>query len=159
MSEVKDLKFLNDRRKWLYNKLVKIMDRVENDDLPMIIKEVYLFGGFLRNKAEPSDIDILLIYDSDKTLRKYETGGKKGNSHWRFWEVRKAPSRLRALLKKNAERSVDINICPSLEEFQKDLAYEMDAYLCIWSLSDRNWKSKLIYYFRKLQLAGKPLLE
>jgi Family of unknown function (DUF6932) len=121
MNGRKRLRFRNERRRILYSKLVRIMDKVDKGHLPMVIKEVYLFGGFLRNKAAPADIDILLIYDSDATLQMYEAVGAKGDRHWRFWEVRKSPSRLRGLLKRNAERTVDINICPSLEEFQRDL--------------------------------------
>lgn len=133
------------------------MRRVDHGHLPMVIKEVYLFGGFLRQKAAPTDIDILLIYDSDATLQMYETVGRKGDRHWRFWDVRRSPSRLRGRLKRNGERSVDINICPSLEEFQRDLAYDMDVWLRIWTPEQRDWRASLLSHFEPAQGDG-PLL-
>lgn len=145
----KDPLFNSDRRNWLFRKLERIMGKVAVGRLPMVITEVYLFGSFLRLKESPADIDILLIYDSDRTLQMYETMGRKGDLHWRFWDVRKSPSRLRGMLKKNAERSVDINICPSLKEFQRNLAYAMDTYLRIWSTDDCNWHSTLKAYFQR----------
>jgi hypothetical protein len=159
MTGRKHLRFRNERRRILYSKLVRIMDKVDKGHLPMVIKEVYLFGGFLRNKVAPTDIDILLIYDSDATLQMYEAVGEKGDRHWRFWEVRKSPSRLRGLLKRNAERTVDINICPSLEEFQRDLEYSMDLWLRIWTPESRDWRAELLDHFERIRLAGPPLLQ
>ncbi len=68
MPKGRGLLFINKRRRWLYRKLVRIMDKVDQGHLPMAIREVYLFGGFLRNKERPKDIDLLFIYDSDETL-------------------------------------------------------------------------------------------
>ena len=152
------LLFLNKRRRWLYKKLVRVMARVERGHLPMAIKEVYLFGGFLRNKERPRDIDILLIYDSDQTLKMYEATGKSGDVHWRLWEMRRSPSHLRHALKKNAERSVDINICPSLDEYQKDLLFPMDPVLLIWTPMRRDWRSTLSTYLLEHQLDSRPVL-
>ena len=159
MTGRKRLRFRSKRRRFLYSKLVRIMERVDQGHLPMVIKEVYLFGGFLRNKAAPTDIDILLIYDSDATLQMYEAVGARGDPHWRFWEVRKSPSRLRGRLKRNAERTVDINICPSLEEFQRDLAYSMDVWLSIWTPESRDWRATLLDHFERSRLAGPGLLQ
>jgi predicted nucleotidyltransferase len=149
---------LSKRRRWLYKKIVRVMNRVERGHLPMAIKEVYLFGGFLRNKDRPKDIDILLIYDSDRTLKMYETVGNSGDPHWRLWEMRRSPSHLRHALKKNAERSVDINICPSLEDYQKDLLFPMDPVLLIWTPETREWRSVLSTFFHEHQLESRPLL-
>lgn len=135
------------RRKWLFKKLERIMERIEAGDLPMAIIEVYLFGSFLKEKEFPKDIDILLIYDSNITAEMHEYVDYKGDRHWRMWDLRTSPSRLRGQLKKNSERTVDINICPTLEAFQSDLAYEMDTWLSIWTSRDRNWRDKLASYF------------
>lgn len=158
MPRGKGLLFLSKRRRWLYRKLVHVMDKVDQGHLPMAIKEVYVFGGFLRNKDTPKDIDLLLIYDSDETLRMYEAVGRKGDVHWRLWEMRRSPSHLRRALKENAERSVDINLCPSLEEYQRDLLFPMDPVLRIWSVEERDWRSVLTGYFLENQLDSRPLL-
>ena len=150
--------FLSERRRWLYKKLVRVMDRVDQGHLPMAIKEVYLFGGFLRNKERPKDIDLLLIYDSDQTLKMYEAVGRKGDVHWRLWEMRRSPSHLRHALKENAERSMDINICPSLEEYQKDLLFPMDPVLLVWTPARRDWRSTLATYIQENQVGSRPLL-
>lgn len=74
------------RRKWLFKKLERVMDRIENLELPMFIREVYLFGSFLKEKNSPTDIDIILIYDPDKTAEKYEVMDSKGNLKWKMWD-------------------------------------------------------------------------
>ncbi len=145
MTPTRDLR-ITDRREWLWGKLERIMDKVEHDSLPMYIKEVYLFGSFLKGKEDPKDIDIVLIYDSDKTAKMYETIGRKGDPHWRMGELRRAPSRLRGRLKENAERTLDFTICPSLEEFKRDLPKELDCCLRIWSEEARDWRSRLSAY-------------
>lgn len=133
----------NKRRDWLYKKLERVMDTIENEDLPMYIKDVYVFGSFLKEKESPRDIDLVLIYDSDLTTKKHETIGKKGIPRWKMLELRKSPSKLRGCLKKNAENTIDLTICPSLEEFQRDLTRELDLCLRIWSVEDRDWRSNL----------------
>jgi hypothetical protein len=115
-----DLAFIEPRKAWLFEKLERVMDRLDRGQLPMIITEVYLFGSFLRDKPWPRDLDLLLIYDSDATLKMYEATDGKG-AHWRMWQMSRSPARLRACLKKNAEKAVDISICPSLEEYTRDL--------------------------------------
>jgi len=135
------------RRKWLFKKLERIMNRIENFELPMYISEVYLFGSFLKEKDSPTDIDIILIYDSNKTAEMYEVVDSKGNLKWKMWDLRRSPSRLRGMLKYNSERTVHLNIVPSLQAFQKDLEYEMDVWLKIWDVNDRDWHGKLIKYF------------
>ena len=137
----------NRRRDWLYKKLERVMDTIENEDLPMYIKEVYVFGSFLKGKESPRDIDIVLIYDTDLTTKKHETISKKGIPRWKMWELRKSPSRLRGRLKENAENTIDLTICPSLEEFQRDLTRELDLCLRIWSVEDRDWRSNLRNHF------------
>jgi hypothetical protein len=119
------------------------MSVIETQDLPMYVKEVYLFGSFIKGKDDPKDIDIVLIYDSEETTKKYETIGRKGDKRWRMWELRRSPSRLRGRLKENAERTVDLTICPSVEEFQRDLTRKLDVCLRIWSVDDRDWRSNL----------------
>jgi len=138
------------RWRWLYGKLERIMDRIEKGGLPMHISEVYLFGSFLKGKDRPKDIDILLVYDPDKTAELYETLDPIGEIGWKLWEMRRSPSRLRGLLKANSERSVDINICPTLQAFQLDLAYRMDTWLKIWDLDDRDWRGRLLRHFADL---------
>lgn len=137
------------RRKVLGKKLARIMDLIEEGDLPMFIEEVYLFGSFLTKKSLPQDLDILLIYDSNRTAEKYTEVEPDGEKHWNMEELRKAPSRLRRCLKENVER-IDICICPSLEMYQKDLEYRMTNYLRIWSRDDRDWESKLIRHFQEI---------
>ncbi|MFP4170598.1 MAG: DUF6932 family protein [Methanomassiliicoccales archaeon] len=139
---------LNRRRRMLLRKLERIMKRVEKGRLPMYIKEVYLFGSFLRGKGDPSDLDILLIYDSNRTASQYTRVDEEGRPAWDLAEMQRSPSRLRGCLKSNSERTVDICICPSLEAFQKDLAYRMDIWLKIWGTEDRRWREKVRSHFQ-----------
>ena len=139
------------RRKWLFKKLERIMDRIERNDLPMIITQVYLFGSFLKGKEHPKDIDILIIYDSNQTAERYEYVDQRGERRWRMWDLRTSPARLRGLLKKNSERTVDLSICPTLEAFQTDLSYEMDMCLSIWTTEDRDWRGKLVSHFQSMR--------
>jgi hypothetical protein len=130
------------------------MTRIDGDQLPMHIIEVYLFGSFLLDKIRPNDIDLLLVYSSDLTLRLYEAGGETPEAHWRMRDLRRSPARLRGCLKHNGELSVDISICSSIEEFQRDLVYPMPLYLQIWSRDDGNWRSKLFCHFSKHSTCG-----
>lgn len=116
------------------------------DDLPMHIREVYLFGSFLTEKDDPTDLDLLLLYDPDLTAEKYTVEDERG-THWKMGELARSPSRLRGRLKRNSERSVDLSICPSLEAFQRDLEHEMTLYLCLWTREERDWRDKLNAYF------------
>jgi hypothetical protein len=141
--------FREPRRQWLYRKLERMMARLESGDLPMVINEVYVFGSFLRAKPSPRDLDLLLIYDPDATLKMYETVDDKG-PHWMLWQMSRSPSRLRGCLKRNGERTLDISICPSLEEYSRDLEYPMDVCLKIWSRSDHDWRGKLSDHFSKV---------
>ncbi|MDD1769992.1 MAG: nucleotidyltransferase domain-containing protein [Methanomassiliicoccales archaeon] len=146
--QLPDLTFSEPRRTRLFEKLERVMDRLDRGELPMVITEVYVFGSFLRNKPRPRDLDLLLIYDSDATLKMYEATDEKG-AHWRIWQMRRSPAKLRGCLKKNAEKTVDISICPSLEEYAKDLLYPMDVCLKIWTADDRDWRGKLREHFSK----------
>lgn len=128
---------------WLYKKLERLMNEIETQDLPMYIKEVYIFGSFIKGKDDPNDVDLLLVYDSEETTKKYETLGRRGDRHWKMWELSRSPSKLRGRLKRNAERTVDLTICPSIEEFQRDLTRRLDLCLKIWSVDDRDWRSNL----------------
>jgi hypothetical protein len=157
MSQSRNLLFLNPRRAWLYSKLERVMDRIEGGRLPMHVTDVYLFGSFLLEKENPNDLDILIIYDSDLTLQQYETSERTAQPHWQMQALRRSPARLRALLKRNAERSLDICICPSIEEFQRDLKYPMPFYLKIWSRDDDDWRTRLACHFSGLSAAGRPL--
>ena len=139
------------RRKWLFSKLERIMHRIEQGDLPMVISEVYLFGSFLKDEEFPKDIDILVLYDTNKTAEMYEHTDSSGRTHWMMWDLRTSPSRLRGRLKKNSERSVDLNICPTLEAFQNDLEYEMDMWLSIWTPEDRDWRGRLFNHFLSMR--------
>jgi len=139
---------LDNRRRWLLRKLDRVMTRIDQGDLPMSIVKVYLFGSFLKGKEFPKDIDILLIYDSNLTAEMYEHVDRRGRQSWRMWDMRTSPSRLRGMLKSNSERSVDLNICPSLEAFQRDLEYEMDLWIGIWEPEDRDWRGKLEAHFK-----------
>ncbi len=143
-----DLSFPEPRKRWLYGKLERVMDQIEKGGLPMVIKEVYLFGSFLRDNKRPNDLDLLLIYDSDATLKMYEAVDGKG-PHWRLWQMRRSPGRLRGRLKENAEKTVDISICPSLDEYTRDLLYPMDVCLRIWTAEDRDWRGKLREHLSK----------
>jgi len=149
ISEAGDFRF--GRWLWLYRKLERLMNEIETQDLPMHIKEVYLFGSFIKGKSDPKDVDILLIYDSDKTATKYETRGRRGDKRWRMWELSKSPSRLRGRLKRNSERTVDLTICPSVEEFQRDLTRKLDLCLRIWSSDDRDWRTNLNKYLMEVK--------
>ncbi len=137
------------RRKVLGKKLARIMGRIEEGELPMFVEEVYLFGSFLTEKTSPQDLDILLIYDSNRTAERYTEVEPDGEEHWNMEELRRAPSRLRDCLKEDGEQ-IDICICPNLDMYQKDLEYRMTNYLRIWSRDDRDWKDKLVRHFREI---------
>jgi len=50
------------RKRTLINNLKKIVENISNLDLPAKIVSIYAFGSILREKKEPHDIDLVILY-------------------------------------------------------------------------------------------------
>jgi len=59
----------NMKRKTLLRSLEIIVERINKEDLPVQIKEIYVFGSFIRGKEKPHDLDIVMISDWDQAKR------------------------------------------------------------------------------------------
>jgi len=59
------------RREILVDRVVELCDRI-NDDLPVKVTSIGMFGSFCRQKEYPNDIDLVLTYDENITYSEWE---------------------------------------------------------------------------------------
>lgn len=43
-------------------KLVRIVESIESGDLPMDVRELYVFGSYSRGAIEPGDLDLIIVH-------------------------------------------------------------------------------------------------
>jgi hypothetical protein len=60
-----DILSLSSRQKSLLKRLSKICDRTLNEQLPIVVEEIWGFGSFLRGKERPGDIDLVIKYSKE----------------------------------------------------------------------------------------------
>jgi hypothetical protein len=58
------------KRETLLRNLGIIVERINAEDLPVQVKEIYVFGSFIRGKEKPHDLDIVIISDWDQAKKK-----------------------------------------------------------------------------------------
>ena len=51
------------KRQTLINNLKKVVNRVDQLDLPVTIQKIYGYGSLIRGKENPGDLDLILIYN------------------------------------------------------------------------------------------------
>lgn len=120
----------------LLTKLEQIINTVENaKDLPLDVKEIYVFGSFIRGKQQPGDLDLVIIHQeltpeqTELTVRAVEGYGTS------------LEQQMNARLKSNRE-SVDIIYGASLEGAMSRMRVKPSAEK-IWSKDDHDWREKL----------------
>lgn len=121
----------------LIKKIERIINRIEiEEDLPLKIKEVYLFGSFLKGKREPDDVDIILVHEK-LSLEQAEENIQAIKGYGTTFE-----QKMNRRLKANAEK-MDIVYFTNIEYAKQVYPRIFEKYLRIWSTEDKNWKEKL----------------
>ncbi len=79
------------RQKSLLDKLVEACKKIETIDLPIQIDEVHIFGSFIRGKAAPKDLDVMLIEGNrsepeDDLLHLFSGSNRVGKIFWEYFK-------------------------------------------------------------------------
>jgi predicted nucleotidyltransferase len=124
-------------RQVLIAKLERIIETVENaKDLPLDVKEILVFGSFIRGKELPGDLDIIMVHE-DLTPEQLELTVKAIEGHGTSLE-----RQMNGRLKSNSE-TVDIIYGPNLEVAMSRMRVKSTIVESVWSKDDHNWKQKL----------------
>lgn len=129
----------------------RIVHAIEQEQLPVRIKELHVFGSYARGALNPGDLDLIVIHEapgSDFLLRlKEELVNKYGQDdfYWPrgMWPERQFEKQMRAVIRRPGEK-MDILFATSMDnvaEMGKNIAKA--HRVLIWSESDRNWKEKV----------------
>jgi len=125
------------KREVLLSKLERVINIIERDrDLPLDIKEVYIFGSFVRGKEEPRDLDLIMVHNeldpkqAELTARSIEGHGTS------------LDQQMNGRLKSNSE-NIDLVYGTSLEAVIHLLKVKPSTIEKIWSKDDRDWREKL----------------
>jgi predicted nucleotidyltransferase len=111
--------------------------RVERDrDLPLDIKEVYIFGSFVRGKEEPDDLDLIMVHNELSPKQAELTAGAI-EDHGTYLD-----KQMNGRLKSNSE-NIDVVYGTSLEAVIQLLKVKPSTIEKIWSKDDRDWREKL----------------
>ncbi len=126
------------KREVIVTRLQQIIDTIENaEDLPLDVKEIYIFGSFSRDKEEPGDLDLMMVHE-DLTPEQLELTVRAIEGHGTSLE-----QQMNGRLKSNRE-NVDIVYGPNLEGAMSRMRVEPYVEK-IWSKDDHNWREKLVY--------------
>ena len=120
----------------LLTKLQGIINTVESaKDLPLDVKEIYVFGSLIRGKQRPSDLDLVMIHE-ELTSEQLELTVRAVEGYGTSLE-----QRMNGRLKSNRE-NVDIVYGASLEAVMSRMRVKPSTER-IWSKDDHDWRKKL----------------
>jgi predicted nucleotidyltransferase len=125
------------KREVLLSKLERVINIIERDrDLPLDIKEVYIFGSFVRGKEEPGDLDLIMVH-SELGPKQAELTARAIEGHGTSLD-----QQMNGRLKSNSE-NIDVVYGTSLEAVIHLLKVKPSTIEKIWSKDDRDWREKL----------------
>jgi hypothetical protein len=128
-------------------KLVRIVQAIDRGQAPLSVKSLHVFGSYARGALHPGDLDLIVIHEPipKAMLDKWCAYYAEDEFYDELEALRKATNRcmagLRKLIRKPGEK-IDILFGTDLEQRLSGLLGRDTARL-IWSVDDRDWKSKL----------------
>lgn len=129
-------------------KLVRIVKSIETGELPMEVRELYVFGSYSRGAFEPGDLDLIIVHGRGKQEIDRRVDETLQKSHpdilarLRVTAGKHNAARMR-LFRKSGE-AVQIIFAESIAEVtgHKSRIKSTDPIL-IWSHDDRRWREKI----------------
>ena len=129
-------------------KLVRIVESIESDTIPMDVREVYVFGSYSRGAIEPGDLDLIVVHGPgwQEVDRQVDKALKK--SHPDILErSRIAAGKLNAarmrLFRKPGE-AVQIIFAESVSEVTGEGSrIKPTDPILIWSNKDQRWRKRI----------------
>lgn len=134
------------------DKATRILERIctaaDSGQLPVEIREVWVFGSYARGALEPGDLDLIVVHgeaDPELTARWNAEARRKARNyvHELYYARLKLSSLVRASLRRPGEH-VDILTGDSVDSIanENNVLRTSDRVL-LWSTSDRAWQAKL----------------
>jgi predicted nucleotidyltransferase len=129
-------------------KLVRIIASIESGNLPMDVRELYVFGSYSRGAIEPGDLDLIIVHGPGRQEIDKRVDEALQKSHPDILaRVRAAAGKQNAarmrLFRKQGE-AVQIIFAQSVAEVTgKESRIKPTDPILMWSNDDRQWREKI----------------
>ncbi len=129
-------------------KLARMLEAIESGQVPVNVREFYVFGSYARGALEPHDLDLLLFYDGGETLNRRIAADLEAEGYSALDILRKGAGRFQAKVRRSLCRPgerIDLGICPHDPSGPNKFGNEHieQGMVLLWSQEDRNWRAKL----------------
>jgi predicted nucleotidyltransferase len=136
------------KREAATKKLVRMLEAIESGQVPVNVREFYVFGSYARGSLEPNDLDLLLFYDGGEALNKRIAAELEAKGHAISDIIQKGARRFQAEVRRSLCRPgqrIDLTIRPhdpsGPNKFENE--HIQHGKVLLWSQEDRNWRAKL----------------
>jgi predicted nucleotidyltransferase len=128
-------------------RLVRILTNLDAGRTPFAVKSLHVFGSYARGALYPRDLDLLVIHEPipKAMLDAWYTYYEDEHFYSEIDAWRKATKRCMSELSRSIRKpgeKMDILFGTDLKERLQSLIGS-DSVEMLWSLNDRNWRSKL----------------
>lgn len=136
------------KREAATKKLVRMLEAIESGEVPINVREFYVFGSYARGSLEPHDLDLLLFYDGGEALDRRATAELEARGYTIFDIIQKGARRFQAEIRRSLCRPgerIDLAICQHDPSGPNKFGNEhiQQGKVLLWSQEDRNWRAKL----------------
>jgi predicted nucleotidyltransferase len=136
------------KREAATQKLVRMLEAIESGQVPVNVREFYVFGSYARGSLEPHDLDLLLFYDGAEALNRRIAAELKAGGYATFDIIQKSARRFQAEVRRSLCRPgerIDLAICPHDPSGPNKFGTEhiQQGMVLLWSQEDHNWRVKL----------------
>jgi hypothetical protein len=128
-------------------KIERIIGTIERGETPVAVRELYLFGSYVRGALEPGDLDIVVVHErpSQELLEQYREELFRTRTSW-FDDVFEPgfrfQSKMRSALKRRGEK-IDLILTVNAEQVRKSVGVPETEFLCVWTHQRRQWRNVL----------------
>jgi len=95
-------------------KLVRMLEAIESGQVPVNVREFYVFGSYARGATEPSDLDLVVFFDGGEALDKRIKVDLEARGCSTFDIIKKGARRFQAEVRRSLCRlgePIDMGIC------------------------------------------------
>lgn len=125
-------------------KLVRILKTLEAGEVPVRVKELYVFGSYSRGAIEPGDLDLILVYDStdcrwaEEQVRLMEEQGQS-----LLAGIGTLTDKFQAAVRKQGE-PIQVLVTQDVNDVTGEGSrIKPDDVVLLWSDRDPDWEAKL----------------
>lgn len=137
------------KREAATKKLVRMLEAIEAGQVPVNVREFYVFGSYARGSVGPNDLDLLLFYDGGEALNRRITAELEAAGYATFDIIQKGARRFQAEVRRSLCRPgerIDMGICQHDPSGPNKFGSKhiQKGMVLLWSQEDRNWRAKLV---------------